>query len=74
MLRVQTQGKYPVMIVHGAADGLVKVDEARKAKAFYESHGHMVRYVELPGHHHHWARGKCINEQIWQFFAAHPLR
>lgn len=66
--------KYPVMIIHGATDGLVKVDEARKAKAYYESRGHSVRYVELPGHGHHWARGKGINEPIWRFFAEHPLR
>lgn len=66
--------RYPVMIVHGAADAIVKVDEARKARAYYERRGHDVRYVELPGHNHFWARGRGINEQIWAFFAAHPLR
>lgn len=65
--------KYPVMIVHGSADAIVRIAEGRRQKSFYESRGHEVRYVELPGWNHFWARKLGINEQIWDFFAQHPV-
>lgn len=69
--------RFPVMIIHGAADNIVKIDEARKAKAYYEKRGHEVRYIEVSGLGHAWAlRGQTqsMNDQIWSFLASHPLR
>lgn len=66
--------RYPVLIVHGTRDLIVGVAEAQRALAWYRQRGHEVQYVELPGHGHAWARGKGINERIWSFFVAHPLR
>ncbi len=71
---VQAKRKYPVMVIHGDADAVVKVDEARKSRDVYTREGHPVEYVEIAGLGHVWATKENINEKIWKFFADHPLR
>lgn len=71
---VAIERKYPVMIVHGDADVIVRIEEGRKEKAYYEKHGHPVKYVEIAGLNHAWASKQGINDQIWAFFAQHPLQ
>ena len=64
--------KFPVMIVHGTADGIFPVAWARENADKYRREGHEVEYVEVPGLGHAWASESHINERIWVFFAAHP--
>jgi predicted esterase len=64
--------KYPVMIIHGAGDLVVKVDESRKVRDVYQKCGHEVEYLEVPGLHHGWAVMSRVNERIWTFFQNHP--
>ncbi len=56
-----------VLVVHGADDDVVAVQQGRSAARYLERHGVAVRYVELPGGHHlgteavdqvaHWIEG-----------------
>ena len=43
-----TSLKYPVVIVHGAADALIPIDRAREAQALVKQ----AYYVEIPGAGH----------------------
>jgi polyhydroxybutyrate depolymerase len=65
--------KYAVLIVHGALDSIVNVEEGRKARDAYEKQGHPVKYVEVPRLNHLWATRADINHTMWDFFAEHPL-
>jgi polyhydroxybutyrate depolymerase len=70
---VKAKRKYPVMIIHGDADHVVKVEEGRKSKEVYTKDGHAVEYVEIAGLGHTWAVKEGITEKIWKFFSDHPL-
>jgi len=69
---IRAERKFPVMIIHGDKDSIIPVDVARANRDKYQKEGHEVLYVEVPGLNHLWAGGD-INEQIWKFFADHPL-
>ena len=71
---IQARRKYPVMVIHGTDDRLVPVSQARKAHEAYRREGHEVLLVEIAGLGHRWATQANINDQIWEFFRAHPLR
>ncbi len=64
--------KFPVLIVHGTADGIFPVTVARENVDKYRREGHEASYIEVPGLGHAWASDANINERIWAFFAAHP--
>ena len=64
--------KFPVLIVHGTADGIFPVTIARENADKYRREGHEVSTIEVPGLGHAWASDANINERIWAFFAAHP--
>lgn len=68
------RAKYAVMIVHGSADVIIPVEEARRARAAYARWGHAVEYVEVPGMNHLWAGHLGIGERMWKFFAVHQRR
>jgi dipeptidyl aminopeptidase/acylaminoacyl peptidase len=63
-----------VLVVHGSADSIVKVDEGRRTRDAYHKWGHPVEYVEVPGLNHFWAHKVDVNSKMWRFFAAHPRR
>jgi polyhydroxybutyrate depolymerase len=65
--------KYAVILIHGDKDGIVKVEESRKAHEAYTKWGHDVEYLEVKGLNHFWAHKADVTEKIWAFFAAHPL-
>jgi polyhydroxybutyrate depolymerase len=71
---INAQPKYAVLVIHGAADSIVSVEEGRKTRDAYKKWGHAVEYVEIPGHNHLWALLADVNHKIWDFFVAHPLR
>jgi polyhydroxybutyrate depolymerase len=79
VLGLQTLGginaprKFPVMLVHGAADFIFPVAFARENADKYRREGHEVSYVEVKGLGHAWATEADINERMWTFFAGHPL-
>jgi polyhydroxybutyrate depolymerase len=64
--------KFPVMIVHGDKDNIIKVEIARENRDKYKKEGHEVHYVEIKGLTHWWASDHDINDKIWKFFADHP--
>jgi polyhydroxybutyrate depolymerase len=66
--------KYPVMIIHGEYDSIVKVEEGHKARDAYKKWGHEVDYIEIPKLNHFWAGSQGINDQIWKFFKEHPRK
>lgn len=66
--------KYGVLIVHGAQDGLVKVDEGRRTRDAYQKAGHPVEYLEVERWGHLWAHVAGVNERMWRFFSTHPRR
>ncbi len=66
--------KYPIMVIHGTDDRLVPVAQARKSQEAYRKEGHEAVLVEIPGLGHRWATSANINDTIWEFFRAHPLR
>jgi len=70
---IQAKRKYPVMVVHGDADNVVKVEEGRKSKEVYTKEGHKVDYVEIPGLGHTWAFKENITDKMWKFFTENPL-
>jgi poly(3-hydroxybutyrate) depolymerase len=70
---VRAKRKYPVMIIHGDQDNVVKVDEGRKSRDVYTKEGHRVEYVEVAGLGHFWAVKENISDKIWKFFGDHPL-
>jgi polyhydroxybutyrate depolymerase len=58
----------------GVKDRLFQVSMARENAEKYRREGHEVKYVELPNVGHMWGTDDGVNETIWAFFAAHPLR
>jgi polyhydroxybutyrate depolymerase len=72
LLGVNARRKFPVLIVHGDQDKVMRVDWARENRDKYRREGHEVKYVELPGVGHLWGTKADINETIWKFFADHP--
>ena len=66
--------KYPVLIVHGAADRVVPVAEARRARDVYRREGHVVEYVELPALGHAWADAPAIDGRIRAFLTGRAPR
>jgi polyhydroxybutyrate depolymerase len=72
LLGIRADRKFPVLIIHGDQDPIFPVSIARENRDKYESEGHEVKYVELPGHGHMWATDADINGTIWEFFADHP--
>jgi predicted esterase len=74
LLEISAQRKYPVMIIHGTEDKIVKVSEGRKMRDMYRKEGHEVIYVEISDLGHTWAWEKHnINQKIWDFFISHPF-
>lgn len=73
LLGVNAERKFPVLIIHGDRDNLLKVEWARENRDKYAREGHEVKSVEVPGLGHLWASGQNVNATIWQFFTAHPL-
>jgi poly(3-hydroxybutyrate) depolymerase len=74
LLGVNAERKFPVMIIHGDKDNILPVDFARENRDKYRKEKHEVKYVEVAGLGHAWATKEKINEQMWEFFAAHPLK
>ena len=71
---VKAAKKYAVMVIHGDADRIVKVDEGRTSRDAYAKEGHAVEYVEVKGMGHVWARREGITDRIWKFFIDHPMK
>jgi polyhydroxybutyrate depolymerase len=71
---MQIASKYAVFAVHGAIDPVVPVAESRKVREAYEAGGHVVEYLEIPGHDHRWAGHVDVNGRIWKFLSAHSRR
>lgn len=71
---LKVKNKYAVLVIHGADDIIVKVDEGRKTRDYYQKQGHPVEYIEVPKHNHFWATGADINTKIWKYFMEHPLK
>ena len=74
LLGVRAERKFPVLIIHGDKDKLLPVEWARENRNKYRKEGHEVRYVELSARGHEWGTKDGVNETIWSFFAANPLR
>ena len=70
----KVKNKYAVIAIHGDKDAIVKVDESRKVRDAYQKWGHPVEYVEVPNWNHLWAGNINVNDKIWKFFEAHPLK
>jgi polyhydroxybutyrate depolymerase len=66
--------KYAVLVIHGADDSIVKVEESRKVRDAYKRWGYEVEYVEVPNLNHFWAHKVGVNDKIWEFLMAHPRR
>jgi polyhydroxybutyrate depolymerase len=73
-LGIRAERKFPVLIVHGDKDKIIRVGAARQNRDQYLKEGHEVKYVEVPGLPHWWANSADINETIWNFFVVHPLK
>jgi polyhydroxybutyrate depolymerase len=73
LLGVNAARKFPVLIIHGDRDDILKVEWARENRDKYAREGHEVKYVEVAGLGHLWASGQNVNDTIWRFFASHPL-
>lgn len=71
---IRAKRKYAVMIIHGDADRIVKVEQGRSSRDAYLKDGHAVDYVEIKGMGHTWARGEDISDRIWKFFLDHPIK
>lgn len=69
---VKAKHKYAVLVIHGADDRIVKVEEGQKTAAVYKKAGHKVKYVEVEKWGHLWAHKAKVNEKMWEFFEAHP--
>lgn len=70
LLGVNAKRKFPVMIIHGDQDRILKVEFARENRDKYRREGHEVLYIELKGEGHMW--GKNVNAQLFKFFDEHP--
>jgi polyhydroxybutyrate depolymerase len=71
---IKAERKFPVMIVAGDKDEIFKPSWFRDTRDRYRKEGHSVNYVEIAGLTHFWAEKAKINDQIWEFFAANPLK
>lgn len=71
---IRAKRKYAVLVIHGDADRIVKVEQGRSSRDAYLKDGHPVEYVEVKGMGHTWARGENISDRIWKFFLEHPLK
>jgi len=69
---VEVENKYAVLLIHGDKDGIVNVEESRRARDAYLKWRHPVELVELAGRRHFWATSGGINERIWTYFEKHP--
>lgn len=70
---VDPKKKTAVLVIHGAKDPVISVEEGRKARDAYEKAGYPLKYVEYPEVGHNWALFQGVNETIWTFFSEHPL-
>jgi|SRR5579883_1964976 len=71
---IGAERKFPVLIIHGDKDRLLPVDWARESRDKYKREGHPVKYVEVAGGGHMWATEIGVNELIWTFFEANPMK
>ena len=71
---INAKRKFPVLIVCGDKDKIFPLAFFRDNRDRYLKEKHSVKYVEVPGLGHAWASEAKINETIWEFFAANPLR
>jgi polyhydroxybutyrate depolymerase len=71
---IGAERKFPVLIVHGDKDRILPVEWARENRDKYKREKHPVEYVEVPGLGHLWATEAGVNETIWKFFEANPLK
>jgi poly(3-hydroxybutyrate) depolymerase len=66
--------KIPLAIYIGDKDQFYPIDVVRAVNGALEKRGFTVLYREMPGHDHNYkAVAPRINEEIWSFYAAHPL-
>lgn len=66
---LKARPRYPVLVIHGAEDKLLKVGEGRRLRDAYTATGHRVEYWEVPRLGHFWAQG--ATDRIAAFFTAH---
>lgn len=71
---INAKQKFPVLIVHGTDDPILKVEDARKARDLYKKEGHPVEYLEVPKLGHAWAHDAKINEKIAAFVKNPPKK
>ena len=64
--------KYPALIIHGADDRVVPIENGRALAELYRSEGHAVEFREYPNWPHAWAYSLGVNDTIADFFARHP--
>ena len=67
--------KIPMAIYIGTRDQFYPIDVVRGVKDALQKRGFDLLYKEMPGHDHNYkAVAPEINEEIWGFFEANPLR
>lgn len=71
---IRARRKYPVLIIHGDEDRVVKVEQGRSSRDAYLKDGHPVEYVEVKGMGHAWAKSENITDRIWKFFMDHAMK
>jgi polyhydroxybutyrate depolymerase len=74
VLGVNAKVKFPVLIIHGAEDRLLKAEDAKKARDLYTKEGHPVEYVEVPKLGHAWATEIKVNDKIAAFIKDPPKK
>ena len=66
--------KIPLAIYIGDKDQFYPIDVLRGVRDALEKRGFDLIYKEMPGHDHNYKLvAPTINEEIWQFYADHPL-
>lgn len=68
--------RVPVLLLHGRADGIVRVDQSETMRDALERANKSVRYVEFDDEGHYWEFWEPTNrqrmlEEVGQFLAAH---
>ena len=71
---IRSKRKFPVMIVHGEKDKVFPIAIAENNRDRYREEGHPVEYVAVPNLGHSWAGKSNINNSIWEFLSANPLK
>ena len=67
--------KIPMAIYIGTRDQFYPIDVVRGVRDALQKRGFDLLYKEMPGHDHNYkAVAPEINEEIWSFFEANPLR